>query len=66
MSETVEALEALIETLETAEVWVRVIEEVMEEEGLAVESTLGNRVQAAKVEAESLLAQALVFGEQAG
>jgi hypothetical protein len=45
---------------------VRVIAEVMEEEGVAVESTLDSRVQAAKVEAEALLAQARVFGEKAG
>ena len=44
---------------------MRVIQEVMEEEELALESALDNRVQAAKAEAESLLTQARVFGERA-
>ena len=66
MSEAEEILEHLIDTLQTAEVWVRVMEEVVEEEGLATASTLYSRIQAAKVEAESQLAQARASNQRAG
>ena len=64
MSEAEEILEHLIDTLQTAEVWVRVMEEVMEEEGLDMASTLDSRVQAARTEAERLLAQARTVGQR--
>ncbi len=66
MSEAEEILEHLIDTLQTAEVWVRVLEEVVVEEGLDLASTLDSSVQAAKEEAESLLTQARTLGNRAG
>lgn len=66
MSESEEALVALIETLQTAEIRVRVIKEVMEEERLGLVTTLDSRVQAAKTEAESLLTQARALNQRAG